>query len=395
VIRLLAATAIVGGTVFTGEGPPLEGASVVIDGNRIVAVGVGVELPAGAERIDASGSIVTPGLIDAASRLGLQEVSGEVRTVEGTAGPEGDPIRAALRVDDTFNPASFLIPVARNGGLTSAAVVPRGGLVAGQSAWVDLVEDQPVRVAPLAVHVSLRGTGDKPGARSRGWLRLREAFEDARLFRGNRGPFIARRLRDLSLSARDLEVLAQTLERELPVVFEADGAVEIRAALRLIREYRLRAVLLGGVEAWLVADELARAEVPVLLDPRENLPSHFDRLRAREDNAALLHAAGVPVAITLRGASHLAHRLRHAAGNAVRAGLPYEAALAAITRVPADAFGRADAGRIAPGALANVAIWNGDPLELTTWPTRLLVRGRELPLRSRQDLLTERYLEAR
>jgi imidazolonepropionase-like amidohydrolase len=392
VIRLLQALAIVGAQVYTGDGPPLDAATVVIQGERVARVGVGIAVPAGAEIVDAEGMVVTPGLVDPASRLGLVEVSLETASVEGTVGPRFDPIRAALRVADTFNPSSFLLPVALGGGVTSAVVLPAGGIVSGQSAWVDLTEVDPVRASPAALHVSLFAQGDQAGSRARAYLALREALEDARLFRSNRGPYIARRLRALSISADDVEVLARALEGEFPVVFHVDRASDIRSALALAREHRLEAVILGGAEAWKLADELARARVAVVVDPLNNLPYDFGDLQGRADNAQRLHAAGVRVAFTLRRAPHLAHRLRHVAGNAVAEGYPRDAAIAAITSIPAEIYGMLDAGRLRPGAIANLVLWNGDPLELDTWPLDVYVRGARSELRSRQELLTERYL---
>jgi imidazolonepropionase-like amidohydrolase len=389
VIRLLLATAIVSATVHTAEGPPLESATVVIDGERIAAVGAGVPVPRGARVIDARGAVVTPGLVDAASRVGLVEIPGDPAGIEGTT-PATEPIRAALRADDAFNPSSLAIPVARAGGVTSVVAMPAGGVISGQSAWVDLVEQKPVRRAPLALHVAI-ATGEQPGARSEAWRKLREALVDARLYRSNRGPFIARRLRPLAVTAADVEPLARALEGELPVVFEVDAESDIRTALRIADEFRLRAVLLGAVEGWRAAEAIARARVPVLIDPFENLPASLVAPRARSDNALLLAQAGAQVALTLRGETHLAHRLRQAAGNAVATGFAWDDALAAITRVPCDVFGVSDAGRLRRGALANVVVWNGDPLEVTTWATHVFVRGEEQPLRTRQDALAERY----
>ncbi|NRA01183.1 MAG: amidohydrolase family protein [Myxococcales bacterium] len=389
---LLLTVAIVSATVYTGEGPPLREATVVIDGNRVTAVGTGLAPPKGARIIDARSGIVTPGLIDGASRVGLVGVRLESQSVEGTLGPDADPVRAALRVSDTFDAASFVLPVARSGGLTSAAIIPQGGILQGQSAWIDLIEDDPVRRSPLALHVSLGSHGSKAGSRSRAFLRLRQVLEDTRLVNSNRGLYLSGKLRPISVSAADLAVISLALERELPVVFEVDRAADIRTVLQIARTYRLRAILLGAAEGWKVADEIAAADVPALVNPFENLPSDFDRLDARADNGLLLHRAGISVGFTLRGAAHFAPRLRQAAGNAVRNGFPYDAAVAAITSVPARIFRMVDTGVLRPGALANLVIWNGDPLELTSWPTRMLIRGREIELRSRQDQLTERYL---
>ena len=233
--------------------------------------------------------------------------------------------------------------------------------------------------------------GDPPGARARAFMRLRETLEDARLYRANRGPFIARKLRELSVSAADLEVVERALERDLKVVISVDRATDIRTVLRLVREHRLDAVLVGVREGWKLADEIARARIPVLVNPLDNLPDSFNTLYSRPDNAALLHAAGVRVAFTMRGASHFAARLRQAAGNAIRHGFPYEAAIAAVTSLPPAIFGIEDAGRLRAGNLANLVIWNGDPFEVTSWPTHLFIRGQPVALRSRQSDLVDRY----
>lgn len=388
-ISLLAAVAIVGATVFTGEGPPLENATVVIESNRVQAVGTDLVLPPGATVIEARGQFVTPGLVAASSRLGVQEIGLEPSSVEATL-DGGDPVRAALRVADTYNAASLTIAPARAAGITSAVVVPAGGLISGLSVWADLVDSAPIRADALALHVSLRA-GSEPGSRAGKFLRLREVFTDTHLYRDNRGPYISGRLRELSVSAEDLEVLSRALAGELPVVFAVDRAADILSALSLIKEYELVGVLEGVREGWSVAKEIARANVPVLVDPTQNLPSDFDALRGRADNAQRLHAAGARVAFVQSRGPHFASRLRLVAGRAVADGYPYPAALAAITRVPAEVFRVIDAGSLRPGALANLVVWNGDPLEPTTWAVRVFVRGVEVPLQTRQDLLTERY----
>ncbi len=189
-------------------------------------------------------------------------------------------------------------------------------------------------------------------------------------------------------------MLARAEERELLVVIDVDRASDIRTTLEIAKEYLLRIALLSVDEGWVVADEIARAGVPVLLDPGQNLPRSYSSLRARADNAVLLREAGVDVAFTLLGQPAMQHRLRQLAGNAVAEGYPYDAAIAAVTRIPAEIYGMVDAGTIRPGSLANLVVWNGDPLEVTTWPVRMFIRGQEVPLRSRQDLLTERYMES-
>ena len=386
---LLLAVALTGATVHPGDGSRLPGATVLIEGERIVALGVDVAVPAGAERVDLRGRVITPGLIDAVSRLGLEEVALEPTAVAGILGEEADPVRAALRVEDVFDPRAATLDVARAGGLTGAVAVPAGGLVSGVSAAIELGAVPAVSRSAAGVHVHVSSA--TPGGRSAAFLRLRELLADARLYRGNRGSFLSRRLRELRAGPLDLAVLGRALGGELPVVFHVDRASDIETILRIAEESRLRAIVAGGAEAWRVAPALAGADVPVLLDPLANLPASFDALHARSDSAAILHAAGVRLALSTLGEAHRAHRLRLAAGNAVAEGLDPAAALAAITRVPARIFGLEDRGVLRPGARADLVVWNGDPFEPTTWAERVWVGGQAVPLRSRQDALTERY----
>jgi len=156
----------------------------------------------------------------------------------------------------------------------------------------------------------------------------------------------------------------------------------------------LKPVISGGAEAWMVADRLAEAGVPVLIDPLLNLPGDFDELGARLDNAAILHAAGVTIAFTGTD-MHNARRLRQSAGNAVAGGLPYEAGLAAITVNPAVIFELGDdRGTIEIGSRADLVVWSGDPLEVTTAADQVVIGGMQMDMVSRQTLLRDRYLEA-
>jgi len=393
---LVAVIALVGATVHTGDGPPLRGATVVLDGPRVQAVGTKPRVPEGAQVVDAKGMVITPGLVAVGTRVGTLDFDLEPSSVEGTLPPNADPVRAALRTADTWNPASFTVPGARAGGITAALVVPGGGQISGQAAWVEFVESDWLRRGSAALRVSIDTPAAPPGAspigvRSAAFLRLREALTDARLYRGNRGPFLSNKLRALSLSAADLEVLDRALARELIVLVEVNRASDIRTVVEIANEFGLRVVIAGGAEAWQHAALLAREGIPVVLDPFDDLPANLGALHSRADAARILHEAGVRVILADLGGPSFAHRLRQAAGNAVAAGLPYDAAIASLTGVPAAVFGIADSGVIRPGAAANVVLWNGDPLEVTTWAERMWIRGQEVSLQTRQDLLTERY----
>ncbi|MEZ4337752.1 MAG: amidohydrolase family protein [Sandaracinaceae bacterium] len=193
------------------------------------------------------------------------------------------------------------------------------------------------------------------------------------------------------MSRTDLEQVAGAPDGDYPVVLEVSRSSDILRALSFARDYGLRLVISGGQEAWMVAPQLAAADVPVILRPMTNLPASFSQLHARYDNAAILHRAGVRVIIAAEGA-HGQRNLRQEAGNAIATGMPRDAALRALTLEPARTFGvDRDYGTVAAGRVANLVVWTGDPFELTTWARNVFVRGREIPTTTRQTLLFERY----
>lgn len=377
--------ALTGGRLALAGARPVAG-TLVLEDARIAEAGVGVRAPDGCRRIAIDGKIVTPGLIDASSYLGLVEIDLEPSTSDRDAGG-GDPVRAAFRAADGYNPHSTLIPVARAGGVTSAVVTPAGGLVAGQSAWVDLsgaTQKEAVLRSPVAVIAAIDGPA---GFALR---RLRELFQDARLFATRRDAWEKNQSRQFPWSRPDLEALRPVIAGEVPLVVGADRASDIEALLRFAAEESIRVVVLGGAEAHLLAPELAAAGVPVIVDPLVYGPGSFDQLHGRSDNAALLHAAGVTVAISSYSA-HSLRKLPQLAGNAVRDGLPWEVALEAITAAPARIFGITDHGTLARGGVANVVVWSGDPLEIGSAVEQVWIAGRPYEPRSRQTELFERY----
>ena len=180
------------------------------------------------------------------------------------------------------------------------------------------------------------------------------------------------------------------LHGQVPLIAIANRRSDIETALRLAREFKLRLILAGAQEAWEVAGEIAAAGVPVLVEPLDNIPS-YDALGVRYENAAALARAGVKI-VLLETNTHNSRDLRQQAGNAVSYGLPWDQALRAITLAPAEVFGVADRyGSIEVGKVANVVVWSGDPFEFSTGVEHVYIRGREIPLTSRQTELFERY----
>jgi len=387
--------AITGGTVYPVSGPRLEGATVLIRDGKIVAVGKSVTVPADARRIDAAGKVVTPGLIDASTTLGLVEV-GAVGETRDFALRTDDPVQAAFDVVDGINPNSTLIPINRLAGVTTVLAGPRGGLISGRGAVIDLdgasVGDMLVRPrAAMLASFGAGAAGEVGGARGEASLRLREALDDAKFWRDHRASFDRGASRSLAESRLDLEALQPVLSADMPLIVDVDRASDISAVLRIARDYGLRLVVAGGAEAWMVAGELARADVPVILDPLTDAPTDFEHLGARFDNAAILRRAGVRVILGTFDA-HNVRNLAFEAGNAVRFGMPWADALRAVTLEPAAALGIDDRyGSLGPGKVADVVVWSGDPFELSSAPEQVIIRGRVVPDRSRQRDLLERY----
>jgi imidazolonepropionase-like amidohydrolase len=392
--------AITGGKVYPVSGPPIEGGTVVIVNGKISAVGSGIPIPEGAQRIDATGKIVTPGFINAATQLGVQEVAAVNNTRDASARGK-DNIAAAFTVWDGLNPNSVLLAPARQGGITSFVVMPTGGLIAGQAALLDVVPgtttDMIIR-APVAMVAEI-GDPQSAGLGSRGELivKLRELLEDTKYFQTHRDAFDRAQTRAFAASRLDLEAMIPVIEGRLPLVVNVDRESDIDAAMRLARQYNFKLMIGSGAEAWMMADKLAAAHIPVLTGAMNNIPGDFALLGQRQENAALLRKAGVSVALigNAGGGDEEAFNVRNIkqeAGNAVAYGMTWDDALRAVTLTPAEIFGVSDrVGSLQPGREGNVVIWSGDPFEFTTRIEHVFVRGREYNDKTRQDMLMERY----
>lgn len=412
--------AITNGRILSmGPAGEIASGTVLIRDGRIAAVGADVAVPAGAQVIDARGGVVTPGLVAVDSGLGGNEVSSlpganDLRQSSHT-------LSAAFDVSWGLDPYSFTLPVARLGGVTRAVVTPQHpgssgahahehdlagagqggfhdpGLFAGQAAVIRLAEGPEIVVASQVAMVAPFGDA---GARVAGGARgaqhtlFRETLREVRLYARNRAAYDRGDLRQLMLSRADLEALIPVAEGRMPLIVSVHRAADIVNVLRLAREEGVRVILDGAEEGWMVADQIAAARVPVLLDALANLPSSFEVRAASLENAARLHAAGVLIAIKgSEGSTHRARETRYNAGNAVAHGLPFDAALAAITVNPARIFGlEGQFGSLQPGRAADVVVWSGDPLEPLSQPVAVFIDGQAQPLTSRALELRDRYL---
>lgn len=385
-----------------GPAGEIASGTVVVRDGRILAVGAGVPVPSDARVIDAGGRIVTPGIAATDTSLGADEVEGEKTTHD--ADGASDDLSAAFDVSLGVNPASMLIPVARMGGVTHAVIVPElarhgdkgASLFAGQAAVIDLsgsANSLVRRQVALAVDVDSE-TAEHLGGSHAGVLQTLEAdLEEAASYAANKGGYERGTHRPYRQSREDLEALIPVIQGRLPLLVGVHRVADIRRVLDLGRRLKLKLILSGVEEGWMMAGEIAAAGVPVLVNPQTDLPAQFESLNARMENAGLLNAAGVTVVVVPPHVGNYARQVRYNAGYGAAHGLPWAAALASITSNPAKVFGYAEkAGSIEVGRDADLVVWSGDPLEMLTVPEHVLIGGVERPLTSRAQDLARRYL---
>lgn len=381
--------AIQGATVYTmGSKKPILNGTVLFRGDTIVEVGQNLDLPTQTHVISGAGKILTPGIVLAGTRLGVLDISLEMSTHNGNF-YSNQPERPGFQVFQGFDFNSSLIPVARIEGITAVQVEPFGGRVSGQSALVHLY-GQPERLvirSSLAIHATIH-----LGQSASSWRWLGDLVEQARFFNTFRAQYERRQHQKLRYPRTDLEAMSRVIQREIPLVLHVNKAADILTALRFAKKQSIRLVLSGVQEGWQVASQIAQAKIPVLLGLPYNLPSQFDRLGSRYDNAARLHHAGVLFAFSAQGDAHNLRTMRYEAGIAVAWGLPAYTALQALTRNFYRIFGLQERyGLLKSGYKANMVLWGGDPLELSTRALRVWIHGQDVPMISRQTLLRDRY----
>lgn len=382
-------------TIHVGDGEVIEGGSILIEDGKIARVEAkaitGVE---GATSLDLGGKLVTPGLIAADTSLGLVEIELEDSTRDDARKDE-HAIKAGYDPAPAVNADSSLIAIQAIEGVTTAAVAPRGGLISGEVAWIDLrAGDHLGIVAAREVGVVANLGHSHAGSRAAALAELRRALEDAAWYKANQRAYERNQARELAAHPRDLEALWPVLEGQVPLLVRASRASDLLALLELAKELDLELSLLGAAEGWKVAEALAEAKVNVIIQPSDNLPGSYDSLGARLDNAKLLHEAGVRVAIA-HFDTHNVRNLTQEGGLAVANGLPPEAAIPAMTLNVARAYGLDDRyGSLEVGKVANLVVWDGeDPLELSAWPEQVYIRGEAIEMRSRQTQLRDKYFE--
>jgi imidazolonepropionase-like amidohydrolase len=401
--------AITNARLVLGDGSaPIEGGTVVISNGAVVYAGPEARTDrVDGSVIDAKGAWVTPGIFATVTTLGLSDVSAVDESNDITAGET--PFSAALDAATAINPTSQHMLVHKAAGITRAAttMLPAGSIFAGQGAIIDLDGDaQPVMQARAFQMINLGegGAAQAGGSRAAAHALLRAALREAQALAGKGGiPETTEIGKDdeVYLSRFDAEALVPVVTGRQKLYVAVDRMADIRAVLALKTEYpRLDLVLVGATEGWLVANEIAAAGVPVIANGLVDLPETFEQLGATQSNAGRLAQAGVKVAINAATMQD-PRRLQQVAGNLVAltrmpgaAGMEWGKAFAAISAVPAEISGLGGkAGVLKAGALGDVVMWTGDPLEVGSVPTRVFIGGREQDLTNHQTRLRDRYID--
>ena len=369
--------------LFTMEGDGcIDGGDVLMDGGKVVATGTNLSAP-GAKVIDAHGAYATPGFVDPHTHIGLW-ADGE-RDDTGDGNEETDPVTPHLRALDAVNPVDPCFAEACRAGVTSVAAGPGSANVLGGQFLAMKTHGKSLKTMlikePLAMKAAFGenpkhvygSNGKRPGTRMGTAAVLREALYEAREYMEKRAGKDADKRPAFNLKN---EALAMVLRRELLLKMHAHRADDILTAIRIVKEFDLRASVEHCTEGHLIADELREAGVGVILGPLLCDRSKPELKNLTMKAPAILHRAGVKFALMTDHGVIPEQYLPVEAGLCVREGLPEMEALRAITINAAEVIGLADRiGSLAPGKDADLVLFDGHPLETRTHASLVLVNG--------------------
>ena len=377
-----------GGNIHTATADGvLENTDIYIKNGKIIQIGK--DLKISASRVeDLNGKLVTPGFIAPYSQLGIVEIG----LVPETRDDRSTVYSSGLSIVSAFNPHSTLIPYNLRGGITTALSVPSSsGLYSGLASAFSL--SSSLEESLISQDIALfSNIGSGEDSRAAKILLLEDSLDVASRVVETDSWNNERGLPSSSeYSSRDIIALKRVLSREIPLIVRADRASDILFLINFSIEKNIRLIISGGSEAWMVAKQLAKTKIPVILEPINNLPSSFNQLGARLDNASILNKAGVKILI----ASHETHNSylsRQAAGIAVSYGLPWDVALKSITSNVAEVFGLKKIGMVKIGYTADLIIWGKDPLEVSAFAQQIYISGKLMSNETRSTRLRDRYL---
>lgn len=404
--------AIVGARIVTVSGATIENGTVVIQNGKIAAVGANVSVPAGAERIDGKGLSVFPGMIDAATNMGLAEITGGVAgSVDLT---EIGQMNANTKAIKGIHPHSAHINVTRVNGITTVLSGPTGGLISGQTALINLNGSTADEMAVVPIHSLIinfprvagggggGGFGGPPPVtdlneavrrRDAQVEELKKIFRDAENYLRARDAYAKdKTLPHVPVDQR-LDAMAPYIRGQRPIIFTSERERDIRAVAKFVGEMKVKGIIVGGQEAWKAADDLKKNNVSVIYTNIYSLPVRpDDAYDYLYEAPSKLAQAGVKFCIATGDTGPSSRDLPYQAGIAGAFGLSKDDALKSVTMYPAEVLGVADRmGSIDVGKMANIVVADGDILDARTSIKHLFINGRMLPLTSRHTRLFDAF----
>jgi len=368
----------------------LENTDILIRDGVIVRIGKNI-VSSRAEEKDLSGKTISPGLIAPQTQLGIVEIE----LIPETRDDRSDIYSAGLSIDSAFNPSSTLIPYNLTGGITLSLTSPSSsGLFSGLTSAFSLSGslEESLISSNLALSANISGGEDSMAAKIQlleDSLSLSSFFQPKEcLERYHNNSSLPE---GVNYSCRDLSALKKVVDKKIPLVVRANRASVILTLIDFAKTNNINLIISGAEEGWRVSRQLAEAEIPVILQPIDNIPNSFNELGSRLDNASMLYKSGVKILIGSHE-THNAYLSRQGAGIAVSYGLPWEEALKGLTKNIAEVFKIDKRGSIQPGYIADIVVWSGDPLEVTSFVEQVYLSGESVSTKNRSMRLKERYI---
>ena len=377
-----------GGMVHSGAGEEAKLQDILIAGNMIAKIGNNLSINGKTQVIELNGLPVTPGLISPMSNLGIVEIN----SLDVTRDDESDILKSGFSIFNAFNPNSTGIAWNRSNGVTSAITSPGSSSFPMFGLASYFVLDGSLEIKGLKDIAMFGRMGASYGSRAETLTILESLLELGQ--KAGSTPVeevLEMRLADqLELQAQDIRALNNLVNKDLPFVLEINRAVDILQAIALKEKYGLNLVLSSVEEAPMVIDQLQASGIPVIIDPMDNIPDSFDELGSSLMLGKVLDQAGIKVMFSTQR-SHNYHLMRQGSGNAVAYGMSYESAIRGMTLTVAETFKLGNRGSIIEGKIADIVVWDADPLEPSSFPKFVFIDGKLQDLSSRSTRLTERY----
>ena len=377
-----------GGLVHSGNGETSVIQDILISENTIVGVGNNLIIDGKTRVIEVNGLPVTPGLISPMSNIGIVEIN----ALDVTRDDESDILSAGFSIFNAFNPHSTGIPWNRSNGVTGAISTPSASSFPIFGLGSHFVLDGSLEIKGAKDIAMFGRFGASYGSRAETLSLLESLLEIGKMAKSMPvEEILEMAIADkLELQSQDIVALGKVVNDDMPIVIETNRAVDILQALAMKQKYGLNLVLASVEEAPMVLEKLKESNTPVIIDPMDNIPDSFDELGSSLDLGKILDQAGIPIMFSTQR-SHNYHLMRQGSGNAVAHGMSYETAIKGMTKTVAQTFKLDNRGSIEPGKLADVIVWDGDPLEPASFPKIVMIEGQLQDLSSRSSKLTERY----